>query len=222
MRATAVDIFPQYVRVAGHVRLARKGAASTTPGHRPPHHRRYRDGSPAHFERWAARLGPQTRAFIPAGLAHQKHPEQADRHAFGIIRLAQQPSVSTGDAAAASGRGRPPDLGRRGGAGAASGGSAAGGDPVAVREVLKLRRALDGEDGRRDVVHNDRPTVVVEVILKTCPAGRGGHQMKKVVFVGPGDLRGLLGGAYVHPKSSMTLVSTAVRLSCHVEDATLE
>ena len=99
--ATAVEIFHQHVRVASHGRLARKGAASTTPGHRPPHHRRYPDGSPARFERWAARIGTQTLALIQAVLAHQKHPEQAYRSAFGILRLAKQRGEAALEAAAA-------------------------------------------------------------------------------------------------------------------------
>jgi hypothetical protein len=98
---TAVEIFHQPVRVASHVRRARQGAASTTPGHRPPPHRRYQDWSSARFERWAARIRPQTLTLIQAVFAHQKHPEQAYRTAFGILRLAKQPGVSALEAAAA-------------------------------------------------------------------------------------------------------------------------
>lgn len=99
--ATAVEIFHQHQRVASHPRLAHPGAVSTTPGHRPPHHRRYQDWSPARFERWAARIGPHTLALIQAVFAHHKHPEHAYRTAFGILRLAKRPGVTALEAAAA-------------------------------------------------------------------------------------------------------------------------
>ncbi len=99
--ATGVEIFHQHVRVASHARLAQPGHVATHPGHRPPAHRRRQDWTPARFERWAARRGPPTLALMQGIFAHHKHPDQAIRVAWGLLRLARDPGATALETAAA-------------------------------------------------------------------------------------------------------------------------
>lgn len=91
VRTTAhiVEIFHQGDRVASHPRAARRGQAVTAPEHRPRHHRDRLEWTPERFQQWAGKIGPQTETLITTILHRMKHPEQAYRTCFGILRLAQ-------------------------------------------------------------------------------------------------------------------------------------
>lgn len=107
--ATTVEIFHHGERVAGHARVARKGQASTLSAHRPRHHRDRIDWTPERFQQWAAQTGPQTATLITRILQRMKHPEQAYRTCFGILRLGQQRGAATLEAAAAAAVAHPLD-----------------------------------------------------------------------------------------------------------------
>ena len=103
VRTTAhvVEVFHQGDRVASHPRAARRGQSVTAADHRPRHHRDRLEWTPERFQQWAGTIGPQTQTLITTILHRMKHPEQAYRTCFGILRFAKAQGAEVLEAAAA-------------------------------------------------------------------------------------------------------------------------
>lgn len=85
--ARTVEIFHQGQRVASHARTSGNRQHSTHRDHMPPHHRFRLDWTPERIRRQAARIGPNTEAFVEVVMRERKHPEQGFRSCLGVIRL---------------------------------------------------------------------------------------------------------------------------------------
>jgi len=85
--ARTVEIFHQGQRVAAHARTSGNRQHSTQRDHMPAHHRFRADWTPERIRRQAARIGPQTEAFVEVVMRERKHPEQGFRTCLGVIRL---------------------------------------------------------------------------------------------------------------------------------------
>lgn len=86
--SSTIELFHKGKRVAAHQR--RYGGArrhGTLPEHMPDSHRRYAEWSPERFQRWGARIGPETEGLVIAILARRPHPEQGFRTCMGILQL---------------------------------------------------------------------------------------------------------------------------------------
>jgi transposase len=84
--ARVVEVFHRGQRVAVHQRRYIGRKHGTNPEHMPSSHRRYAEGTPDRFRRWAGKIGPNTQALIVAVLATRPHPEQGFRTCLGILR----------------------------------------------------------------------------------------------------------------------------------------
>ncbi len=71
-----VEIYSGYDRIAVHERNYRQYGYSTQAHHLPSTHRFVAEWNVECFEQWAAKVGPQTKAFISGILQSKKHPEQ--------------------------------------------------------------------------------------------------------------------------------------------------
>ena len=87
LTATTVEILHDGKRIAAHARSARKGEATTDPGHRPKAHQRHLDWSPSRLVRWGESLGPSTGQVVQTILARFPHPEQGYRACLGLLSL---------------------------------------------------------------------------------------------------------------------------------------
>jgi len=85
--ARTVEIFYQGQRVASHARTSGNRQHSTQRDHMPANHRFRADWSPERIRRLAARVGPNTEAFVEVVMRERKHPEQGFRTCLGVIRL---------------------------------------------------------------------------------------------------------------------------------------
>ena len=85
--ARTVEIFHQGQRVASHARTSGNRQHSTQRDHMPANHRFRADWSPERIRRLAARVGPNTEAFVEVVMRERKHPEQGFRTCLGVIRL---------------------------------------------------------------------------------------------------------------------------------------
>jgi transposase len=104
VRASAhtVEIFLRGKRIACHARHISPGKRTTVREHRPKNHQDYGDWPPERLVRWAAQMGPETKALIEKILGQAEHPEQGYRTCFGILRQARE--VGNGRLNAAAGR----------------------------------------------------------------------------------------------------------------------
>lgn len=84
-----IEVFFRGKPVAVHARTRRLGGFTTTPEHRPPHHRAVTDLSIERLYRQAEAIGPQTVALLREQSQHRKHPHETLRSAMGILRLAK-------------------------------------------------------------------------------------------------------------------------------------
>lgn len=104
IRATehTVEIFLRGKRIASHARHITAGKRTTVKEHRPKNHQDYGEWPPERLIRWAAQIGPETKALVEKILAERKHPEQGYRTCFGILR--QSKAVGNQRLNAAAGR----------------------------------------------------------------------------------------------------------------------
>lgn len=91
-RATSetVEILHEGLRVASHLRSARKGHYSTAHEHMPPAHRARVDWTPERIARWAEKIGPKARETVERIMSSKDHPQQGFNAAMGMISLAKQ------------------------------------------------------------------------------------------------------------------------------------
>jgi len=85
--ARTVEIFHNGQRVAAHARTSGNRQHSTCRDHMPPNHRFRADWTPERIRRQAARIGPNTQAFVEVVMRERRHPEQGFRTCLGVIRL---------------------------------------------------------------------------------------------------------------------------------------
>jgi transposase len=84
-----IEVFFRSKPVATHPRTRRYGGFTTTPEHRPPHHRAVTDLNIERLYRHAEQIGPHTLALLREQTQHKKHPHETLRSAMGILRLAK-------------------------------------------------------------------------------------------------------------------------------------
>jgi len=87
--ARTVEVFHKSQRVASHSRSSGNRQHSTHRDHMPANHRFREDWTPEKIRRQAARIGPNTEAFVEVVMRQRKHPEQGYRTCLGVLRLAK-------------------------------------------------------------------------------------------------------------------------------------
>jgi transposase len=85
--ARTLEVYHEGLRVALHLRSARKGGATTDEAHMPAAHRAQAAWTPERIEAWAAKTGPATAALAAAIMAGRPHPELGFRSCLGVLRL---------------------------------------------------------------------------------------------------------------------------------------
>jgi transposase len=86
--ARSIEIFTKTKRVASHLRVPGTTKRYVTdPAHMPKSHREHAEWTPERMIAWAAKTGPETKAFVAELLASRPHPEHGYRSVLGIIRL---------------------------------------------------------------------------------------------------------------------------------------
>jgi transposase len=90
IRPSLVQIFHRDRMVASHRRSSKQGQHTTIPEHMPPHHRHQADWTPERFKSWALRCGTPAHDFVVELFKRRRHPQQAYRSCFGLMRLAEQ------------------------------------------------------------------------------------------------------------------------------------
>ena len=85
-----VEILDGEKRIASHLRSSVAGQYTTLRAHMPRNHQNYADWSPARFTRWAASIGPNTKALIEANFAEFEIPEQAFQRCLGLLSLGRE------------------------------------------------------------------------------------------------------------------------------------
>jgi len=92
IRATErmLEIFHRSQQVAIHPLNSLQGRFSTSAGHMPSRHRFVLNADSDFFLREAAKVGPQTAAFMTAVLRSHPFPQQAFRTCLGILDLARK------------------------------------------------------------------------------------------------------------------------------------
>ena len=92
IRATErmVEIFHHSQQVAIHPLSSVSGHFSTCADHMPSHHRFVLNADSDFFLREAAKIGPQTAAYMTAVLRSHPYPQQAFRTCLGILDLARK------------------------------------------------------------------------------------------------------------------------------------
>jgi transposase len=92
IRATErmLEIFHKSQQVAIHPLSQLAGRFSTSADHMPSHHRFVLSADSDFFLREAARIGPQTAAYMTAVLRSRSFPQQAFRTCLGILDLARK------------------------------------------------------------------------------------------------------------------------------------
>jgi transposase len=92
MRATEhmLEIFHRGQQVAIHPLSAVQGRFSTCPDHMPSNHRFVLNTDSDWLLREAAKIGPQTAAYMTAVLHSRPYPQQAFRTCLGILNLARK------------------------------------------------------------------------------------------------------------------------------------
>ncbi len=92
IRATErmLEVFHHSQQVAIHSLSSLPGRFSTSADHMPSHHRFVLNQDSDFFLREAAKIGPQTAAFMTAVLRSRPYPQQAFRTCLGILDLARK------------------------------------------------------------------------------------------------------------------------------------
>jgi transposase len=105
IRATGktIECFYKSERIATHARSLKRYGYSTTLAHMPEAHRTHAEWSPERMQRWAEKIGPQTKALIGAIIAARPFPQQAYRACLGVLRLGEKYSESRLEKACAKG-----------------------------------------------------------------------------------------------------------------------
>ncbi|WP_132435695.1 IS21 family transposase [Natronoflexus pectinivorans] len=88
-----VEVTYNNLRVAIHQRDTRQYKYTTEPAHQPPKHQFVTKWNADRFIRWAAKISPQTEAFIRALIESKAHPEQAFSACLGILKESKKHSV---------------------------------------------------------------------------------------------------------------------------------
>jgi len=88
--ATTVECFYQGQRIAIHQRACSKQRYITLKEHMPPAHRAQQQWGPDRIQRWAQKIGPQTKDLIQSVLDSRPIEQQAYRACLGILRLGQR------------------------------------------------------------------------------------------------------------------------------------
>ena len=101
LTAATVEIFHGGVRVASHARSALTGASTTVFEHRPKAHQQYLEWTPSRLLSWADSAGPNLAQLFRQILQTKPHPEIGYRSCLGLMRLADQYTLSRLEAAAA-------------------------------------------------------------------------------------------------------------------------
>jgi transposase len=101
LTASAVEIFHEGLRVAGHTRSFLADRATTLPEHQPKSHRCYREWTPSRLLAWADAAGPNTAALFRRILESKPHPEAGYRSCLGLVRAGDKHSTVRLEAAAA-------------------------------------------------------------------------------------------------------------------------
>jgi transposase len=87
--ARMIEIFHSRQLIASHARLFKRGARSTFDAHRPHKHRAIVDLTIARLLERAQRIAPAVLTVLTEQFKRRRHPEEALRHALGILRLAE-------------------------------------------------------------------------------------------------------------------------------------
>jgi transposase len=87
--ARTIEVYFKGERVAAHQRTSGNRQHSTHKDHMPANHRFRADWTPEKIRRQAARVGPNTEAFVEVIMRQRRHPEQGYRACLGIMRLAK-------------------------------------------------------------------------------------------------------------------------------------
>jgi transposase len=87
--ARTIEAYFQGKRVAAHQRTSGNRQHSTHRDHMPANHRFKADWTPERIRRQAARIGPNTEAYVEVIMRERRHPEQGYRSCLGILRLAK-------------------------------------------------------------------------------------------------------------------------------------
>jgi transposase len=87
--ARTIEVYYKGKRVASHVRTSGNRQHSTHKDHMPAHHRFRADWTPERIRRQAARIGPNTEAYVEVIMRQRRHPEQGYRACQGVMRLAK-------------------------------------------------------------------------------------------------------------------------------------
>ncbi|MFQ5973741.1 MAG: IS21 family transposase [Alphaproteobacteria bacterium] len=82
-----VEVFASGKRVACHLRGAPNRRHTTLREHMPSAHRRLAAWTPERIHRYAAAIGPNTKALVEIIMRSRPHPEQGFRSSIGILRL---------------------------------------------------------------------------------------------------------------------------------------
>ena len=92
IRATErmLEVFHRSQQVAIHPMNSRQGRFSTSADHMPSHHRFVLNADSDFFLREAAKIGPQTAAYMTAVLRSRPYPQQAFRTCLGILDLVRK------------------------------------------------------------------------------------------------------------------------------------
>jgi transposase len=86
---SSVELFHNNKRVALHLRLYKKGAASTKEEHMASAHRAYGTWTPSRLINWGGSFGTNTRALMAAILESKPHPEMGFRCCMAILNAAK-------------------------------------------------------------------------------------------------------------------------------------
>jgi len=84
-----VEIYHDNRRIAFHKRVSAPGY-STSPEHRPAHHRFYLEWTPERISSWAGETSVHTRSLVKAILERAAYPDQSYRSCVGIINLSKK------------------------------------------------------------------------------------------------------------------------------------
>ena len=87
--ARTIEAYFKGQRVAAHQRTSGNRQHSTHRDHMPANHRFRTDWTPERIRRQAARIGPNTEAYVEVIMCERRHPEQGYRSCMGVLRLAK-------------------------------------------------------------------------------------------------------------------------------------
>jgi transposase len=94
-----VEILHKGSRIASHPRCLKRGTYCTVSEHLLPKHREFLAWNPERLINWAKTIGPHTAELVHSILSSKKHPEQAYRACFGVMRLGKTYPTSRIEAA---------------------------------------------------------------------------------------------------------------------------